>query len=88
MYRRILSGIIAQGRTKAFLEALRAADVYQNERGLRARTTVWGAMTGQSNGVLIASDFNTLDELEKFTALAAEDSGFAKLRSAVSREMV
>ena len=88
MYRRILSGIIAQGRTKAFLEALRASNGYQTERGLRARTTVWGAMTGQSNGVLIASDFNTLDELEKFTALAAEDAMFARLRSSVSKEMV
>ena len=88
MYRRILTGIIAQGRTKPFLQALRQSNTYQEERGLRARTTVWGAMTGQTNGVLIASDFNTLDELEKFTSLAAEDSTFAHLRSAVSKEMV
>lgn len=88
MYRRILSGIIAQGRTRAFLEALRESAGYQQERGIRARTTVWGAMTGQANSVLIASDFNTLDELEKFTALAAEDSTFARVRSSVSKEMV
>lgn len=88
MYRRILTGIIAQGRTKAFLEALRESNRYQEERGLRARTTVWGAMTGRSNSFLIASDFNTLDELEKFTALSAEDATFARLRSAVSKETV
>jgi hypothetical protein len=69
MYRRILTGVIAQGRTKPFLEAMRANNRHQEERGIRARTTVWGAMTGQTNSVLIASDFNTLDELEKFTDL-------------------
>ena len=88
MYRRILTGVIAQGRTKAFLEAMRANNRFQDERGLRSRTTVWGAMTGQTNSVLIASDFNTLDELEKFTDLATEDAAFARVRRAVRTEMV
>lgn len=88
MYRRILTGIVAQGRTKAFLEAMRENVRHQQERGIRARITVWGAMTGQTNSVLIASDFNTLDELEKFTDLATEDSSFARIRRAVRSEMV
>ena len=88
MYRRILSGIIAQGRTSAFLQAMRESSEHQDERGIRARTTVWSTMTGQTNGVLIASDFNTLDELEKFTDLAATDARFASIRRAVRTEMV
>lgn len=88
MYRRIFSGIIDQGKTKSFLEAMRTARDHQRERGIRARTTIWGAMTGQTNGVLIASDFNTLDDLEKFTELAAEDARFAMVRRAVRTEMV
>lgn len=88
MYRRILTGVIAQGRTKPFLEAMRANNRHQEERDIRARTTVWGAMTGQTNSVLIASDFNTLDELEKFTDLATEDSTFASIRRAVRSEMI
>lgn len=88
MYRRILTGVIAKGRTKPFLEAMRANNRHQEERGIRARTTVWGAMTGQTNSVLIAGDFNTLDELEKFTDLATEDSTFASIRRAVRSEMI
>jgi hypothetical protein len=88
MYRRLLSGIIAQGRTSAFLQAMRESSQHQDERGIRARTTVWSAMTGQTSGVLIASDFNTLDELEKFTELAANDARFAAIRRAVRTEMI
>ena len=88
MYRRNFSGIIAQGRTSAFLDAMRESSEHQEGRGIRARTTVWGAMTGQTNGVLIASDFNTLDELEKFTDLAATDASFASVRRAVRTEMI
>ena len=88
MYRRILTGIIAQGRTSAFLAAMRESSQHQEGRGIRARTTIWGAMTGQTNGVLIASDFNGLDELEKFTDLAANDARFASVRKAVRTEMV
>lgn len=88
MYRRIYRGVIEQGKTQAFLQAMREARDYQIERGIRARTTIWGAMTGQTNGVLIVSDFNTLDDLEKFTELAAEDANFAVVRRGVRSEMV
>ncbi len=88
MYRRIFTGIIDQGKTRSFLDAMREARDHQEGRGIRARTTIWGAMTGQTNGVLIASDFNTLDDLEKFTELAALDASFATVRRAVRTQMV
>lgn len=88
MYRRIFTGIIAQGKTASFLEAMRESAEHQQNRGIRQRTTIWGAMTGQTNGVLIASDFNTLDELEKFTEIAARDARFATIRRAVRSQMV
>jgi hypothetical protein len=88
VYRRIVNGIIDRGKTGAFLAAMQMAAEHQSERGIRARTSVWGSMTGQTNGVLIASDFNTLDELEKFTDLATEDSKFAEVRRAVASQMI
>ena len=83
MYRRAFRCIIDQGQTTAFLAAMREASQHQLDRGIRARTTIWGSMTGQTNGVLIASDFNTLEELEKFTEMASMDSRFAGMRRAV-----
>lgn len=88
MYRRLFSGIIAQGQTTAFLAAMSEARDHQTGRGIRARTSIWSAMTGQTNSVVIASDFNTLDELEKFVELAALDSIFAGIRRAVRSLMV
>lgn len=88
MYRRIFSGTIAQGKTSTFLAAMREARDHQAGRGIRARTTIWGAMTGLTNEVMIASDFNTLDELEKFTELSASDAAFASVRKAVREQMV
>jgi hypothetical protein len=88
MYRRIFTGIIDQGKTSAFLAAMREARDHQADRDIRARTTVWGAMTGQTNAVLIASDFNTLDDLERFTEISALDARFATLRRAVRTQML
>ena len=88
MYRRNFAGIIDQGKTQSFLGAMREARDHQIDRGIRARTTIWGAMTGQTNGVLIVSDFNTLDDLERFTEISAEDSRFAAMRRAVRTQMV
>lgn len=87
MYRRVFSGIIDQGKTSAFLAALRESNGYQAERGIRARTTVWSSMTGRANAVQIASDFNTLDDLEKFTELTALDASFSSFRRAVRAQM-
>lgn len=88
MYRRITTGIVERGKTRDFLDAMRQARDHQLERGIRARTAVWGSVTGQTNSVLITSDFNTLDELEKFTDLAAENASFAQIRRAVRSNMV
>ncbi len=88
MYRRILTGVIAQGKTRDFLAAMAVASTYQTERGIRARTAIWGAMTGQNNSVVIAADFNTLDDLEKWTDLSTEDSRFAVVRRDVRAHMV
>ncbi len=88
MYRRILAGIVGQGKTRDFLAAMREANEYQLGRGIRARTAIWGAMTGQNNSVVIAADFNTLDDLEKWTDMATEDSRFAVVRRAVRTHMV
>ncbi|MBK6320534.1 MAG: hypothetical protein IPI33_07800 [Dehalococcoidia bacterium] len=88
MYRRILVGVVAQGQTRDFLSAMREANTFQTERGIRARTAVWGAMTGQNNSVVIAADFNTLEDLEKWTDLATEDSRFAIVRREVRSAMI
>lgn len=88
MYRRLFTGIVAQGKTREFLGAMRESDSFQSARGIRARTAVWGSMTGQNNTVLIAADFNTLDDLERWTDLAAEDAGYAVVRRAVRACMV
>ncbi|OAI39901.1 hypothetical protein AYO38_06665 [bacterium SCGC AG-212-C10] len=88
MYRRLFTGLIERGKTASFLAAMRESSEHQDGRGIRARTTIWGAMTGHTNTVLIASDFNTLEDLEKFTELAAEDARFANIRRAVRAQMV
>jgi hypothetical protein len=88
MYRRILTGIIERGQTGPFLAAMRDSNRHQDERGIRARTTVWGSVSGQTSGVLIASDFDGLDELEKFTEMVASDSIFANLRRDVRTKMI
>ncbi|MDZ7728565.1 MAG: hypothetical protein U5Q44_10455 [Dehalococcoidia bacterium] len=88
MYRRIVTGIVERGKTRDFLEAMRQSVEHQEERGIRARTTVWGAVTGQTNSVYIASDFSGLDELDKFLDLTSQDQSFAKIRREVRSQMV
>jgi hypothetical protein len=88
MYRRSFSGMVDQGKTASFLAAMRESREHQADRGIRARTIIWGAMSGQTNQVIIASDFNTLEELEKYTELAALDARFAMVRRAVREQMV
>lgn len=88
MFRRSFSGIIDQGQTAPFLAAMNESREHQDERGIRARTAVWGSMTGQTNRVLVASDFNMMEDLERFVELAANDARFASLRRAVRSNMV
>ena len=88
MYRRSVTGIVERGKTRDFLAAMQESVRHQEERGIRARTTVWGAVSGQTNGVLIASDFSALDELDKFMELTSQDASFAQIRRAVRSQMV
>jgi hypothetical protein len=88
MFRRLFSGVIAQGQTRDFLAAMREASDYQLGRGIRARTAIWGAMTGQNNHVVIAADFNTLEDLERWSDLATNDQRFAVVRRAASQHLV
>lgn len=88
MYRRIVTGIVERGKTAEFLDAMRQSSEHQQKRGIRARTAVWGSVTGQTNGVLIASDFSGLDELDKFLDLTSQDQTFAHIRRAVRSQMV
>ena len=88
MFRRIVSGVIAQGKTRDFLASMKESHEYQLSRGIRARTAVWGAMTGQNNHVVIAADFNLLEDLERWSDLATVDQRFAVVRRAVREMMV
>jgi hypothetical protein len=88
MYRRIVTGIVERGKTREFLDAMRDSVRHQDDRGIRARTAIWGSVSGQTNGVLITSDFSTLDELDKFLELASQDASFAQVRRAVRTLMV
>ncbi len=88
MYRRVFRGMIERGKTSEFLEAMRVNIEHQDDRGIRARTAVWAAMTGRTNEVYIASDFNTLDDLERYDELSAKDATFASVRRQVRSLMV
>lgn len=88
IYRRIFRGVVERGKTREFLATMRESVTYQVERGVRARTAIWGGMTGPTNGVIIAADFNALDDLERYTEMAANDQAFAAVRHAVRENMV
>ena len=88
MYRRLMRGVVERGRTPDFLEAARLAIEHQDNRGVRARTAVWAAMTGTTNAVSIVMDFNTLEELERLDDLASQDSQFAGVWASVEGHLL
>lgn len=88
MYRRVTTGIVERGKTGDFLTAMAASRTYQAERGIRARTAIWGAVTGETNGVLVVSDFSALNEMESYIDLTAQDANFARLRRELRTTMV
>lgn len=88
MYRRVTTGVVERGKTSDFLRAMAASSAYQAERGIRARTAVWGALTGETNGVVVASDFGELREMEAYLDLTAQDAQFAQLRRQLRDSMV
>ena len=87
MYRRVIAGATLQGQTRQFIEAMGAAGQYQEARGLRVRSNVWGALTGASNSVLITGDFENLAELDRFEDMVEQEREFAKIRGQVRANM-
>jgi len=88
MYRRVLTGQVAPGRHGDFLRAVEAALEYQAARGIEARFSVWDAISGPASRVEIIAEFDSLQELEQFEELAAQDQRFAEMRRAVREAMV
>lgn len=90
MYRRLFTGMIGQGRkTASFLSAMREAPGSPGRpSGIRARTTILGRHDEPHEWHPESRRFFTLDELEKFTELAAADAAFASVRRAVREQMV
>ena len=88
MYRRLIRGIVERGQTAELIAATGLAIEHQDQRGVRARTALWAAMTGPTNAVAIAMDFNTLEELERLSELAAQDAQFAGVWAEVERHLL
>ena len=88
MYRRLIHGIVERGQTGALLGAARTAIEHQDNRGIRARTALWAAMTGTTNAVSIVMDVNTLEELERWNELAVQDAQFAGIWADVERHLL
>ena len=88
MYRRVLRGQVAPGHHGEFLAAVEEALLYQQQRGIGARYSVWDALTGRASEVEIISVFESLQDLERFEELVAQDQAFADLRQRVRAAMV
>ncbi len=88
LYRRVLTGQVAPGQHGEFLAAARAALDYQAARGIEADFAIWDSITGPASQVEIVALFDSLQELEQFEELAAQDQTFSKLRQRVRQAMV
>lgn len=88
MYRRVFRGQVAPGRHGEFLAAVEEALLYQHQRGIRAHYSVWDALTGRASEVEIVSEFESLQDLEQFEELVAQDQAFAGIRQRVRAAMV
>jgi hypothetical protein len=88
MYRRVFRGQVAPGRHGEFLAALEEALLYQQQRGIDARYSVWDALTGRASEVEIISEFESLQDLDRFEELVAQDQTFADIRQRVRAAMV
>ena len=88
MYRRVFRGQVAPGRHGEFLAALEEALLYQQQRGIGARYSVWDALTGRASEVEIISEFESLQDLDRFEELVAQDQIFADIRLRVRAAMV
>lgn len=88
IYRRVLTGQLAPGKHGEFLAAVEEALDYQAQRGIAAQFSVWDSVTGPASQVEIISEFDSLNELEQFEELAAQDQQFAELRRRVRQAMI
>ena len=88
MYRRLIRGIVERGQTGELLAAARVAVEHLDNRGIRARTALWAAMTGPTNAISIVMDFNTLDELERLSDLGTQDAQFAGIWADVESHLL
>ena len=88
IYRRVLTGQVAPGRHGEFLKAVEDALDYQAQRGIEAQFSVWNSISGPASQVEIVAEFDSLQELEQFEELAAQDARFADLRRQVREAMV
>lgn len=88
LYRRVLTGQVAPGQHGKFLAAVEEALEYQSQRGIKADYAVWDSLTGHTSEVEIVSEFDSLNALEAFEELSAQDQRFSELRSTVMQAMV
>ncbi|PZC41565.1 MAG: NIPSNAP protein [Chloroflexi bacterium] len=88
LYRRVLTGQVAPGKHGEFLAAVEAALDYQAQRGIEADFAVWDSITGPASQVEIVASFDSMQELEQFEELAAQDQTFSDLRRRVRQAMV
>jgi len=88
LYRRVLTGQVAAGKHGEFLAAVEAALDYQAKRGIDAEFQVWDAITGPASQVEIVAQFDSMQELEQFEELVAQDQTFSELRQRVRQAMV
>ena len=84
---RLMTGEVAPGKGREFVLSLSEALRYQAERGIDATTSVWSALSGGTNAIAIAGEFDELAELQRFDDLALRDAEFARLRRATREAM-
>ena len=84
---RLMTGGVLPGKGREFVVSLAEALRYQGERGVDATTSVWTALSGGTNAIAIAGEFDSMAELERFDDLALQDAEFARFRRATREAM-
>ena len=84
---RLMTGEVLPGKGREFVVSLAEALQYQSEKGVDATTSVWTALSGGTNAIAIAGEFDSMAELERFDDLAVQDADFARFRRATREAM-
>ncbi len=84
---RLMTGEVLPGKGREFVVSLAEALQYQSEKGVDATTSVWTALSGGTNAIAIAGEFDSMAELERFDDLALQDAEFARIRRATREAM-